>query len=117
MQKLKTVYGQWYIYYHILPKPHRHSLGWRIDSLFIETIEAVATAGFLMREEKLPYVRYAIRKLDTIQVLLLVLWENKSLTSKQYILIAQGVEEVGRNLGGWSGKLRKENSPTKQERK
>ncbi|OGM91887.1 hypothetical protein A2755_00790 [Candidatus Wolfebacteria bacterium RIFCSPHIGHO2_01_FULL_48_22] len=92
-------------------------MGWRIDSLFIETIEAVATAGFLAREEKLPYVRYAIRKLDTIQVLLLVLWENKSLTSKQYILIAQGVEEVGRNLGGWSGKLRKENSPTKQERK
>ncbi len=114
LQKLKTVYSQWYIYYQILPKPHRHSLGWRVDDLFIQTIEAVVTAGFLAKEEKFPYVRHAIRKLDTLKVLLMVLWENKSLNNKQYILVSQGIEEVGRNLGGWSGQLQKQNSPNRK---
>ena len=44
----------WYGYYQILPKVHRHSLGQRIDTLFIEIIEAIAVASFLAREEKLP---------------------------------------------------------------
>jgi hypothetical protein len=113
LQKLKTVYILWFQYLGILPKTHRHSLGSRIDTLFIESIEAIAVATFLAREEKLPSVRIAIRKLDTIKVLLLVLWETKSFDDKKYIELSLQIEEVGKMLGGWHGQLTKQNSPNK----
>lgn len=113
LQKLKSAYLLWYGYYQTLPKLHRHSLGQRIDTLCVEIIEAVAIASFLKPEEKHPYVRVAIRKSDTLKILLMVLWETKSLDDKKYIALSIQFEEIGRMLGGWSGQLTKQNSPTK----
>lgn len=70
-------------------------------------MEAIAFAGFLNREEKAPWVRLAIRKLDTLKVLLMVLWETKSLDNKKYIALSVKLDEVGRMLGGWNGQLTK----------
>ncbi len=90
-----------------MPKLHRHSLGQRVDTLFVEIIETTAAASFLSREDKAPYVRLAIRKLDTLRVMLMVLWETKSLDDKKYLLLSEPVEEIGRMLGGWNGQLTK----------
>ena len=84
LQKTKAAYLLWYSYYQTLPKVHRHSLGQRVDTLFIEIMETIASAAFLPRGEKVPYVRVAIRKTDTLKVLLMVLWETKSLDTKKY---------------------------------
>ena len=107
----------WYGYYQILPKIHRHSLGQRIDDLFVEGMEAVASASFMPKSEKHPYVRLCIRKIDTLRVLLMVLWETKSLDNKKYIALSVKIDEVGRMLGGWSGQLSKQNSPVQTEEK
>lgn len=101
----------WYGYYQVVPKPHRHSLGQKIDTLFFEVMEAMAIASFLQREEKHPYVRVAIRKTDVLRVLLMILWETKSLDTKKYIALSLKIDEIGRMLGGWSGQLTKQNSP------
>lgn len=82
-----------------------------MDTLFVETIEALATASFLSREEKLPYVRLAIRKVDTLKIFLMILWETKSLDNKKYIALSVKIDEIGKMLGGWSGQLLKQNSP------
>lgn len=111
LQKVKTVYISWYSYYQTLPKLHRHSLGQRIDSLFIETMEAISVASFLQKEEKLPWIKVAVRKIDTAKLLLMVLWETKSLDDKKYILLSTQLEEVGKMLGGWNGQISKQNSP------
>ncbi|OGF69338.1 hypothetical protein A3C73_01865 [Candidatus Giovannonibacteria bacterium RIFCSPHIGHO2_02_FULL_44_11] len=107
------MYLLWCGYYTILPKIHRHSLGERIDDLFIEIIEFIAIASFLSKEEKLPYVKVAIRKVDTLKILLMVLWETKSLDNKKYIALSMKIEEIGKMLGGWRGQLQKQNSPAK----
>jgi hypothetical protein len=98
---------------NILPKTHRYSLGQRIDTLFIETIESVSVASFLVREEKLPYVKVAIRKMDAAKILLMILWETKSLDDKKYIALSEPLDEIGKMLGGWIGQLIKQNSPMK----
>lgn len=110
--KVKESYRVWCTCYHDIPKIHRHSLGQRIDTLFVELIEAIAAASFLSREEKHPYVRLAIKKLDTLRVLLMVLWETKSLDTKKYIALSVILDEAGKMLGGWNGQLTKQNSPT-----
>ena len=109
----------WYGYYTTLPKVHRYSLGQRIDTLFVEIIESIAIASFLSRDEKNPYVRLAIRKVDTLKILLMVLWETKSLDNKKYIALSLKIDGIGKMLGGWSGQLtkqalNKQSSPTKK---
>ncbi len=101
----------WFDCYGKLPKTHRYSLGKRVDDLFVETMEMIVTAAFLKPEEKLPYVKVAIRKCDTIKIFLLVLWETNSLEQKRYLALSEQLDEVGRMLGGWYGHLQKQNSP------
>ena len=113
LNKIKDAYLMWHGYYTELPKIHRYSFGYRIDSLFVELIEAVAAASFLSPQEKLPYVRAAIRKMDTLKIFLMILWETKSLNDKRYIHLSVKVNEIGKMLGGWQGQLIK-NSPTKK---
>ncbi|HEY4505722.1 MAG TPA: four helix bundle protein [Candidatus Paceibacterota bacterium] len=111
LQKLKGTYLIWYSYYQILPKIHKYSLGQRIDGLFVESIEAVSIASFLSPLEKHPYVRLAIRKIDTLRILLMVLWETKSIDDKKYIALSVKIDEIGKMLGGWNGQLTKQNFP------
>jgi hypothetical protein len=109
LQRVKTVYILWISYYQILPKVHRYTLGAKIDSIFIDIIETISAASFLNKEEKAPYVRLAIRKTDTLKVLLLVLFETKSINDKKYIALSVPLEEIGRMLGGWNGQLNRQN--------
>jgi len=113
LHNLKDAYLLWFSYYQILPKTHRYSLGLRVDNLFVEAIEATATASFLSKEEKLPYVRLAMRKLDTLKIMLMVLWESGSLKNKQYVAISEKMTSIGKMMGGWNGQLAKQNSPAK----
>ncbi|MDD2753414.1 MAG: four helix bundle protein [Candidatus Portnoybacteria bacterium] len=101
------LYLLWYGYYLVLPKTHRHTLGQKIDNLLVEIIEAIAIAIFLKPEEKISYVRIAIRKTDTLKIFLMILWETKSLDNKKYIALSEKLNEVGRMLGGWNGQLSK----------
>jgi hypothetical protein len=97
----------WHQYYQELPKIHRYSIGQRIDTLFIDIIEAISAASFLTKGEKLPYIRLAIKKLDTLRILLMVLWETKSLEDKKNIALSVKLDEAGRMLGGWQGQVLK----------
>ncbi len=108
LEKTKEAYKLWHDYHTLLPKIHRYSLGTRVDILFIDLIESLAVATFLSKEEKLPFVRIGIRKLDTLNILLLVLFETKSLDTKKYTTLSEKTNEVGRMLGGWHGQLLKQ---------
>ncbi len=111
VEKLKSAYKLWHEYHERLPKTQKYSLGNRIDKLFIESIEATSTAVFLPKAEKIPWVRSAIRKMDTTKILVMILWETRSLDDKKYIALSEKVDEVGKQLGGWNGQLQKQNSP------
>jgi hypothetical protein len=55
----------------------------------------------------LPYIRRAIQKTDTLKILLMILWETKSLDNKKYIALSVKIDEIGKMLGGWNGQLSK----------
>jgi len=113
MHRIKDAYQLWHVFYKELPKEHKYTFGQRVDTLFVEIIESIAAATFLSKGDKLPYVRLSIKKLDALKVLLMILWETKSLDNKKYIALSLKLEEIGKNLGGWNGQLTKQNSPTK----
>jgi hypothetical protein len=76
-------------------------------------MESIATAGFLSRQEKYPYVRIAIRKREVLAIFLMIIWETKSIDDDKYIALSIKIDGIGRMLGGWSGQLTKQNSPAK----
>ena len=71
-----------------------------VDNLFVEIIEAVAKPSFLSRAEKCPFIRIAIRKTDTLKILLMVLWKTKSLDNKKYGAVTVQLNGIGKMLGG-----------------
>ena len=110
----KDLYLLWYGYYKLLPKEHRYTLGAKIDNLLSEINEASTSASFLIGPEKLPYIKLAIRKTDSIKIFLLLLFETKSLDNKKYIDLSEKINEIGRMLGGWNGQIIKQNSSIKR---
>ncbi len=85
--------------------------------LLIEMIEMISAAAFLPRPEKLPYIRAAIRKLDTVKLLCLILWESKSLDTKKYGALSVKLDEIGKMLGGWQGQLVQNSTPRERGEK
>jgi hypothetical protein len=49
--------------------------------------------------------------MDTSKILLMILWETKSLDNAKYIALSEPLDEIGKMLGGWLGQLQKQNSP------
>lgn len=76
-------------------------MGGKIDSLFIEIIELLFIASYLGKQEKLPYLQKAIRRLDVLKFFFQIVWEIKALDNKKYISISEHLNEIGRMLGGW----------------
>jgi len=111
LEKIKSAYILWHRYHDTLQKTQKYTLGNKVDDLFTDLIEAVSTAIFLKQADKIPFIRHAIRKLDTLNIFIMILWETKSLDEKKYITLSIPLNEVGKMLGGWYGKLEKENSP------
>lgn len=111
LERVKQAYLLWHEYHSTLPKVHRYTIGEKIDTLFIEILEAISTAAFLSREKKVPYILLGLQKLNTLTLLLMILWETKSLRDKRYIALSLPLDEIGRMLNGWQGQLQKQNSP------
>jgi len=111
LERIKQAYLLWHEYHSIVPKTQRYTIGNKIDRLWLELIEAVSAATFLTKQEKLPYLRLSIRKLDTVKIFLLILWESKSLDTKKYITLSEQLDAIGKMLGGWLGQVEKQMLP------
>lgn len=111
LERTKRAYCLWSDYHASLPKLKRYTLGERIDNLFVDVIEAMASVSFLPRGDKEPYVRLAIRKLDTLKVFLMIAWESKALDTKKYGALSEILDEIGKQLGGWYGQLKRNAAP------
>ncbi|NMB91826.1 four helix bundle protein [candidate division WWE3 bacterium] len=111
IKHLKDTYLIWFGYFQKLPKIHRYTLGLRVDNLFVEIIENLSSASFSKSLEKQDFISLAIRKNDTLKVLMIILWETKSIDNKEYIFLSKQLDEMGKMLGGWISHLQKQNSP------
>ncbi|MFH1049230.1 MAG: four helix bundle protein [Patescibacteria group bacterium] len=101
IQKFLAVYKIWNEYRNHLPKKSRHTIGTKIDSLFLDTIELFFIASYLSKQEKIIYLRKASGKLDLLKFFLQIAWEIKSLDNKKYIILSEHLGEIGQMLGGW----------------
>ena len=88
-----------------MPKDSRYTLGAKIDTHFVETLEEIHIAIYLSKTEKISHIQKAIMSLGGATFFLQVAWEIKALDTKKYILISEKLNEIGRMLGGWLRQL------------
>lgn len=117
VEKLKEAYSLWQRTIPHLQKTTRYSVGVKVDATILDAAESALTAGFLEREEKLPYLRRSIAKTDIALFLLQTMWENGTLSEKNYLILSITLIDAGKMLGGWRNQIRKQTSPTPSGKK
>ena len=84
-----------------MARTERFGIGGRIDFLCLELLESLRKAAYARAQDKVGFLSEAILKADALRFFLQLAWETALITNKQYIPLAQEVEEVGRMTGGW----------------
>lgn len=101
IQKFVAIYKLWVGYKDNFPKKTKFTLAAKIDLLFLEIVELLYVAAYLNKQEKLPYLQRAGRKIDILKFFLQISWELKSLDNKKYVALSEQLNEIGKMVGGW----------------
>lgn len=107
IEDLLAAYKAWFAYRDHFPKKVRYTLGDRIDSRFIQTLELLTTASYQSTQEKLPTLARAVVSLDTLKFLVQIAWELRVLDAKKYEDLAERLRKVGQQAGGWKKGIEK----------
>lgn len=84
-----------------MPKRSRYTLGDKIDARFIQVLEFLYVASYQSMGEKLPILQKALTGVDTLKFFLRIAWEVQALDSKKYASLSEGLQKVGKEVGGW----------------
>lgn len=106
------VYKTWYGYRDVLPKKSRYTLGDKIDGRFIQTLELLYIASYQNVLEKQSTLKRALSGVDTLKFLLRIAWELRAFDDKKYTTLSEGLNEAGKQLGGWIKGLQTKTSAT-----
>jgi len=96
----------WHEFLPYFPKNSRYTLGTKIDSLLLDSIELIIGGSYSDKIEKLISLKRASLKIDLLKFFLQVAWEIKSLDNKNYILLSEKIGGAGKMLGGWIKSLK-----------
>ena len=101
IERLKQTYKLWQEYLPHFPKTCRYTLGLKIDSLFVDTLELLFIANYLPKNQKLPYVLKDSNKLDLLKFFLQLSWEREALDDKKYTILSDRLNRIGGMIGNW----------------
>jgi hypothetical protein len=80
------------------PKSRRFSVAVRIENVFLDFLELVSLAGY--RKNKLPLLQKADELLFRLRLLVRFSHNMRLLNTDSYEFAANGLDELGRMLGG-----------------
>ena len=95
----------WYIpHLNRLPRDHRFMLGDRIITGLYDLLRELILARY--EKEKLPRLESINGQLDQLRYQTRLLRDFDLLDLRRYQFVAEKIDEIGRNLGGWIGQQR-----------
>lgn len=112
IERAKEVYRAWIPMRRDMPREERFGIGSKIDFLFLETFEILRRATYANEKIKIDLLQRAIENIDSIRFFVQLAWELSLLTNTRYGTLGEGVENIGRMVGGWrKGLLSKTPAP------
>lgn len=100
IEHLKNAYKRWILIERNLPKCERFGLGQKVDFLFTDLLDILQKASFSPIESKITLLGQSLSIVDSLRFFVQLCWELKLIPSKQFTLIGQEIEEIGRMVGG-----------------
>jgi hypothetical protein len=113
LERVKTAYKLWLIVHRKMARSERFGIGDRIDSLWLDLLDALRKATYATSIEKITSLDEALRRIDSVRFFLQIAWEAKLMSQSHFISLGKDVEEIGRMVGGWKkGILTKTPAPS-----
>lgn len=95
-----------------MPREERFGMGAKIDFLFLETFEILRRATYANGKTKIDLLQSAIENIDSLRFFIQLAWELSLLTNTRYSTLGEGIENIGKMVGGWrKGLLSKTPTP------
>lgn len=107
----KKVYDLYLFIYGLrgsVPKQDRHALWLQVENTNLEIIKGILKASELYQYTKIPVLEEVSIKLNTLRILIRLSFDTKIINGKKYTRLQQQIDEIGRMLGGWMRKLKKQ---------
>jgi hypothetical protein len=98
VQKSYDLCGWMFDHTDKFPKSKRFSIAVRVENVFLDFLEAVSLANY--RKNKLPLLQKADESLFRLKLLVRFSHEKKFINTDSYEFAANGLDELGRMLGG-----------------
>jgi len=99
--RVKEVYVVWFNLRETMPKKSRYTLGDKIDKYFLDILELLNIATYQKTEDKIPTLRKAILRLDSLKFFLMISWEVRLFDTQKYTILSEHIHELGKMIGGW----------------
>jgi len=111
IEKAKTAYKLWVVAHRKMARTERFGIGDRIDSLWLDLLDALRKAVYATPSEKIASLDEAICRVDSVRFFLQIAWEVKLIADSHFIALGKDIEEIGRMVGGWRRGLLAKNPP------
>jgi len=85
----------------LFPRDEQLTLGSKIKSLTIESLEIFCRAEYQSRNLQTGHLEAASAKLDLTKLLIRLCYDLKLINNKKYFALEQQLQEIGKMLGGW----------------
>lgn len=116
IEHVKSVYKQWLLIERNLPKCERFGVGQKVNLLFIDLLDILQKSSFSPIAPKILLLEQALSKIDSLRFFIQFCWELKLMPAKQFTLIGNDLENIGKMVGGWRKGLLIKTSGTPEEK-
>lgn len=106
LKKVYELYKTFHEYRRLVPKHDRHTIYERSEHVILDIIECIYYAGYSKTTQKLAILDKASMKLNVLRLLVRLMKDTKTLDTKKYIVLQEIIDEIGRQIGGWSRSMR-----------
>jgi len=100
-KKAYELYKNFHLTRNSVSKQDRYTIFLRSENIMLDVLEGILEASQMAKIEKLPILKKTSVKLDFLRIFLRLMKDVKTIDLKKYALMEEGVDEIGRMLGGW----------------
>ncbi|MGA2667074.1 MAG: diversity-generating retroelement protein Avd [Patescibacteria group bacterium] len=100
-KKTYELYKNFHFVRNTAPKQERYTIFLKCENIILEIIEGILEASELYKNEKMPVLRKTSRKLNLLRVFVRLMKDTESIKLKDYTVMEEEIDEIGRMLGGW----------------
>ena len=101
IRKLYEFYGELHASILLFPKVDKHTLGQTLQAKSLQLMETILLASRMSGGTKKDMLLRANSQLDLLKLLIRLGNDIKAIKQKQYLVLEERLQEIGKMLGGW----------------